>query len=204
MSENENMKPHYWQEARLYLSEKDKILAGLITKFQNESLMKKSDDFIVLIKSIIGQQISVTVANAIYNRLENLTNNINVNNILSENDESLRSIGLSKQKVAYIKNIAEFFTEKQKDFWLDYNREKQGKELLNIKGVGPWTLEMFEIFYLQEADIFPIKDIGLIRSIEKLYGKSYELEKLSKLWSPYRTVATWHLWRSIDPEPVSY
>ncbi|MDJ0660169.1 MAG: DNA-3-methyladenine glycosylase [Crocosphaera sp.] len=203
--------PSYWQEAKEYLRSKDHVLAALIALYPSETMINYHDAFLTLVKAIIGQQISVTAANAIGQRLESLLGKITLENYLETHSESLRQCGLSRQKISYINNIAQAF---QNDIltpqaWANMDDKQVMDQLTSIKGIGPWTAQMFLIFHLHRQDIFPMADLGLINAIQQHYGSKKaltkaEIKELSHQWKPYRTVATWYLWRSLDPVPVQY
>ncbi|MCI5050210.1 MAG: DNA-3-methyladenine glycosylase [Rickettsiales bacterium] len=207
--------PHYWEEAKDYLSAKDEVLGRLISKYSGEGLSSRGDAFYTLARSIVGQQISVKAADSVWNKLENELKlqklSLIPHEFASLSDESLRSCGLSRQKVLYMRNIAQYFIENgsRGDFLHELDDESAIKSLTTIKGVGRWTAEMFLIFHLLRADIFPVDDIGLIRAIEKYYYDGNNIDKKQAFiyrdnWGPYNTVATWYLWRALDPEPVEY
>ena len=205
------MRPKFWNKGKLYLSKKDKVLKSIIDSYPNEYLSININYFHCLLNSIIGQQISVSAASAIKKRFFLLNKNINPTNILEIKNQSFKKVGLSKQKILYIKNIAIFFIE-NKNFIKNinkYNEKKIKEKLISIKGVGEWTVNMFFIFALCKSNILPKKDLGLLKAISLTYKiklpiKDKDLEKLFKKWSPYNTIATWYLWRSLDPIPVIY
>ena len=203
-------KPKYWKQAKLFLSKKDKVLKKLILKYRG-SLKTRKDPFFSLCKSIVGQQISVQAANSVWNKLENKVKRIAPKNISKLNNRQLASCGLSRQKILYLKILSKKFITKE----LDIKKMKKMsdkdaiKYLTQVKGIGVWTAEMFLFFNLMRSDIFPVQDIGLLRGISVNYKTKYppselQLKRFKNKWSPYCTVATWYLWRSIDPEPVSY
>ena len=203
--------PIFWQKAKKALSHKDKKLSKIIESYPHDFLFSKSDPFFTLARSIVGQQISVKAAQSVWNRLENKINKINPKIILKTHSSTLKSLGLSRQKVKYLKNLANAFIEKKIkiNLWNKMNDEEIIQDLIQIKGIGRWTAEMFLIFNLCRADIFPLDDIGMIKGLCKLYKISYPTErekiiKIGKKWKPYRSVATWYLWRSLDPIPVEY
>jgi len=205
------MKPAYWNKGRLYLSKKDSVLKSLISKYPKESLSINNKYFHCLINSIIGQQISVSAATAIKNRFFMLNKNINPKNIIKLNNKTLKDVGLSRQKITYIKNIAKFFIDNNKYVRKinDYSEIEIKERLTKIKGVGPWTVDMFLIFGLGKKDIFPRGDLGFLKAISISYNKKLpisekNLNKLYNKWKPYNTIATWYLWRSLDPLPISY
>ncbi len=211
------MKPDYWSDAISHLSKVDYILCEIIKKNQHQILISKNNPFNTLIKSILGQQISVKAAQSIYGRLlELVENDISPSKITAINKEDLRRIGLSRQKIEYINNISDHFINNPRNtsnsYFLSSSKDEIYTNLIKIKGVGEWTIEMFFIFYMTLPDIMPLKDIGLINAIKKAYNlvnldKKTEYESIlniSDKWRPYRTVATWYLWQMIDDELVEY
>jgi len=206
-------KPQYWQESIDYLSNIDEILGELINKYSQSTLTTRGDALETLMRSIVGQQISVKAAASVWNKIINLLDDIKPENVLLAGFENLRSCGLSKQKAQYILNIAEHFKShniNDESYWYDREFSNIYDELITIKGIGPWTAEMFGMFYLLERDIFPLKDLGIIRAINQIYCVDEEPLKIDQIitisdrWKPYRTVACWYLWRSIDNEAVLY
>ena len=204
--------PAYWQQSKEFLTHTDPKLAKLILEHQQYSISSRGEALETLLRSIVGQQISVQAAASVWGKLEKKIGKIKPENVLLMSFEELKSCGLSKQKVQYIINICNHFINfsiKDHLYWENRSFESIYDELITIKGVGPWTAEMFGMFYLLEKDIFPIKDIGIIRAMNQIYGegKPLDLEKIiaiSETWRPYRSVACWFLWRSIDSEEVLY
>ena len=204
--------PAYWQQSKEFLTHADPKLAKLILEHQQYSISSRGEALETLLRSIVGQQISVQAAASVWGKLEKKIGKIKPENVLLMSFEELKSCGLSKQKVQYIINICNHFinfSNKDHLYWENRSFERIYDELITIKGVGPWTAEMFGMFYLLEKDIFPIKDIGIIRAMNQIYGegKPLDLEKIiaiSETWRPYRSVACWFLWRSIDSEEVLY
>ena len=202
--------PEWWDSAKLELANKDVLLKSLIEEFEEPRLSSRGDLFATLIKSIVGQQISVIAASAVWSRLFDLVGEVNPESILAKTHEELRQVGLSNRKVEYIVGIAEAWTEGLGEIdWEQMSDEEVVQELVKLRGVGRWTVQMLLIFALLRQDVFPIDDIGLIRGMEKLYksGKpleTSELNEISEKWIPYRTMGVWYIWRSIDPEPVEY
>ena len=205
------MKPKFWNKGRLYLSKKDRVLKSIISTYQNEYLSINNNYFHCLLNSIIGQQISVSAANSIKRRFFSLKKNINPISISTIKTKSLREVGLSRQKILYINNISEFFIQNKK-FIKNINKfsEVETREkLISIKGVGEWTTDMFLIFGLGKSNIFPKGDLGFLKAISINYKKNLPLTNnylnlLFNKWTPYNTLATWYLWRSLDPIPISY
>ena len=202
--------PEWWSSAKLELANKDVLLKSLIEEFEEPRLSSRGDLFATLIKSIVGQQISVIAASAVWSRLFDLVGEVNPESILAKTHEELRQVGLSNRKVEYIVGIAEAWTEGLGEIdWEQMSDEEVVQELVKLRGVGRWTVQMLLIFALLRQDVFPIDDIGLIRGMEKLYNsgkplKTSELNEISEKWIPYRTMGVWYIWRSIDPEPVEY
>ena len=199
--------PHYWEEAKIYLSGNDRVMGGIISSYGGETLQKKYDPFITLARSITGQQISVKAADSVWNKLEKNLGKITAKNILKCEEDLLRASGYSKQKVSYLKNIAENFANGNisAELLADMDEETAIKELVKLKGVGRWTAEMFLIFHMMKPDVFPIADLGLQKAIKLHYSTEKDgMLKLAEKWRPYCTVATWYLWRSLDPVPVQY
>ncbi len=212
MIKKKNKKPHYWLNAVKHLQSNDPVLSKLINKHRSKTyLITANSIFITFIKIIIGQQISIEVANSIESKIKKLLGNINPKKILATPDQHLRNCGLSFRKVAYIKGIAEIIKSKSSFF---SNLESMDdmdaiKELVKLYGIGTWSAEMFLIFHFNRPNILPLGDIGLINS----YCKNYKIKrdvfikkisKTRKLWEPYCTVATWYLWRDIDEDVVQY
>ena len=205
------MKPKYWNKGIIHLSNKDKVLKKIIDQFPKQSLNLNDNSFHALINSIIGQQISVSAANSMKKKLFALKRNITPRTIKNIKKIDFKKCGLSKQKILYINNIANFFLENKK-FINEINKADDlyiRENLIQIKGIGNWTVDMFLIFTHGSSNIFPTGDLGFIKAISKHYKKDLPLDdkflsNLLKRWSPYSSVATWYLWRSLDPIPVSY
>ena len=203
-------KPDYWQEACDYLARRDKVMKRLIKQFDPLTFHTRGDPFHTMMRGLVGQQISVKAADTIWGRLESLTKKITPNNVSNVTDQALREIGFSARKVEYARTLEDFFKRRNTmRYWQDKDDATVMHELTSLRGVGRWTAEMFLIFCLRRPDIFPIDDIGLLRAIEQAYHldhrpKGAELAEYHTLWSPYCTVATMYLWRSIDPVEVGY
>ncbi len=203
-------RPSYWPEATAYLSRRDAVMAGLIQRYP-ETLVRRGNSFQTLARAIVGQQISIKAADSVWARLEQAAGEVTPVAIMQLPPDRLQSAGLSRSKANYLQNIAKVYLERSitDDYWQSQPFEQTRKELLAIKGIGQWTVEMFAIFHLHEPDIFSPADIGVQKAIARLYfggepiGKS-ELETFSRRWRPYRTVALWYLWRHLDPVPVIY
>jgi len=204
--------PVYWERAKRILSKRDPVLRKVIKKYKRGFLTTRNDPFFSLCRTIVGQQISTKAADSIWSKVEKkCRKHIVPNRVLKLSSSSLKSAGLSRQKVKYLKNIAKNF--KNKSFNVRELKKMKDEEAINyitkLKGLGIWSAEMFLMFNLNRRDVFPIKDIGLLRAISKNYITSYPpskkfLNKISKLHAGYRTVFTWYMWRSIDPTDVEY
>lgn len=202
------MIPSYWQDAIAYLNCTDKIIAGLIVSYPDEVLTNQGNPFQTLIRAVVGQQISVKAAEAIWQRLTEQFETISPSQFLTVEVEQIRQCGLSRQKIDYIMAIARAFEEETltPSRWEKMSDEEVASQLIKIRGIGKWTAEMFLIFHLHRPDIFPLTDLGLLNAIQLHYGSltKSEILTLSQQWQPYRTVATWFLWRSLDPLTVQY
>ena len=205
------IKPVFWLKAKKYLKKKDKKLGFIIDSYPDDFLFSKSDPFLTLARSIVGQQISVKAAQSVWNKLIIKIGKVSPEIIKKTHSNKLKSAGLSRQKVLYLKNLADAFNNKKVKInsWVKMSDEEIILDLIKIKGIGRWTAEMFLIFNLCRADVFPLEDIGMIKGLCKLYNLKYPLsrkkiEKIGNKWKPYRSVATWYLWRLLDPIPVEY
>ncbi len=207
-----NKPPKYWYKAKKALSKKDPVIKKIIIKYNKGFLTTRNDPFFSLCRTIVGQQISTKAADSIWLKFENkCKKKIVPKNVIKLSFASLRSAGLSRQKISYLKNISKSF--KNKSFSVKDLKKMSDEEAINyitkLKGLGIWSAQMFLMFNLNRPDIFPTKDIGLIRAISKNYKTSYPpsekfLNKISKLHLGYRSVFTWYMWRSIDPVDVEY
>ena len=202
------MIPFYWQDAITYLTAQDQVIAGLIDSYPDAVLKHQGNPFLTLVRAVVGQQISLKAAEKIWQRLEAQLPTISPSRCLALRDEQLRQCGLSRQKISYLKAIArgfeaEILTPNQ---WETMSDQEVITQLRGIKGIGQWTAEMFLIFHLHRPDILPLSDLGLLKAIQLHYGNLTKVEILSlgQVWQPYRTVATWYLWRSLDPVTVQY
>jgi len=194
-----------------YLGERDKTLLEIINKIGTCTLTPNNDYFSSLTRIIINQQLSIKAGNAIYTRLLDSTGRLNPSSVMSLHDQDFRKIGISKKKQLYIKNLAELFILGKIDF--NIILKLSDEEILNIlqeiKGIGKWSAEMFLIFSLNRMDILPLKDIGLLRSFQMNYnfGKDNlqdSIIRISNKWRPYRTIAVWYLWQSINEKKVVF
>ena len=204
--------PEYWNKAKKHLSKKDRIMKNLINKYSDSNLTSRKDVFYSLCKSIIGQQISVAAANSVFLKFKKKCNKkINAKKVSNLTFAQLKSCGLSRQKVLGIKSLAKQTLEKSFNPKLikKMNDEEAINYLSNLKQIGRWSAEMILLFTYNRSNIWPVQDIGLLRAISKNYKKKYLppenfVNLLKKRYTPYCSVATWYLWRSIDPEPIQY
>ena len=210
-----NKKPKYWNTGKKYLSKKDKVMSCLIKKYKSPSetvLTTRKDIFYSLCKSIIGQQISVAAANSVFLKFKKkCKNKINAKTITKLSSIQLKKCGLSRQKVKGIKSLAKQILDKSFNPKLipKMSDEEAIIYLSQLRQIGRWSAEMILLFTYNRSNIWPIQDIGLLRAISKNYKKKYLppisfINTLKKKFYPYCSVATWYLWRSIDPEPIQY
>ena len=207
--------PKYWNTAKKYLSKKDKVMSSLIKKYNSPSeiiLTSRKDVFYSLCKSIIGQQISVAAANSIFLKFQKkCKDKINAKMVFKLSTSQIKSCGLTKQKVKGIKSLAKQTLDKSFNPRLinKMSDEEAIIYLSQLKQIGRWSAEMILLFTYNRSNIWPIQDIGLLRGISKNYKKQYlpsesYVKLLNKRFTPYCSVATWYIWRSIDPEPIQY
>ena len=205
------MTPHYWQQAAEQLSETDPIMARLIASHPDASLVSRGDPFLTLVRSIVGQQISVRAADTIWLRLQEAVKKISPPAILACPTETLRQCGLSTRKTEYLFDLATHFGTGQVHTgrWPSMSDAEIISELTAVRGIGVWTVEMLLIFNQLRPDVFPLDDIGLQKAVARNYLSGErphrsELARIGERWRPWRSVATWYLWRSLDPVPVAY
>ena len=197
-----------WEVATKELSRNDPVIMKIIKLYSGDKMQLKNNAFLTLVRSVVGQQISVKAADSVWKKLEELCrDSIEPERIKSFSEDELRSAGLSRSKANYIQNIAK--SDILEINWSNLDDEEAIDLLCKIKGIGRWTAEMFLIFHLARPNILPLGDIGLIKAIELNYNNGEkmtkeELETYGQKWSPWCTVATWYLWRSLDPIPVNY
>ena len=203
--------PSYWNDASRDLASRDAILKILIRNHEGPQLQNRSDAFMILARSIIGLQISVQTAEGVWQKLLESVGSLGPATIVRMDPSKLRGCGLSSKKSAYLIDLAEHFLDGSLDIarWSDHDDEQLIAELTKVKGIGRWTAEMFLIFFMMRPNILPVDDIGLQRAMSLNYNNGKPLSKLkmrqiSNEWQPWRTVATWYLWRSLDPIPVEY
>ena len=205
-------KPIYWNKAKRILSKKDTVMKKLINNYKDGSLTTRNDVFFSLCKSIIGQQISVAAANSVFLKFKKkCKNKINAKTVNKLSFNSLKRCGLSRQKVKGIKDLAKRTLNKSfKPSLIRKMTDEEAIEYLSeLRQIGRWSAEMILLFTFNRSNIWPLQDIGLLRAISNNYKKKYFppkifLKRLYKKFTPYCSVATWYLWRSIDNEPIQY
>jgi DNA-3-methyladenine glycosylase II len=205
------MIPHYWPEAASQLAANDPVMAGLVERYAGMGLSSRGDAFGTLARSIVGQQISVKAADAVWGRFVAAVGAVTPAAVLVKGPTGLTDCGLSKRKIEYVVDLAGHFASGriEPERWTDMGDEAIIAELVDVRGIGRWTAEMFLIFNLMRPDIFPLDDLGLQRAVFEHYFAGEKqprriLADLAEGWRPWRTVATWYLWRSLDPMPVEY
>ena len=205
-------KPSYWNKAKSILSKKDKVMKNLINSYKDGALITRNDVFFSLCKSIIGQQISVAAANSVFSKFKkSCKGKITAKNVNKLSSQTLKKCGLSGQKVRGIKDLAKkIITKEFKPHLIKKMTDEEAIEYLsNLRQIGRWSAEMILLFTFNRSNIWPLQDIGLLRAISNNYKKRYFppktfLNKLYKRFTPYCSVATWYLWRSIDNEAIQY
>ncbi len=204
-------KPAFWADARKHLMKKDRVLKRLIPRFGDACLQSRGDPFATLARSIVGQQISVRAAQTVWDRFAKLPQQMTPARVLTLKVDDMRAAGLSARKVEYLVDLSLHFENGtlHLDDWAQMDDEAIITELIAIRGIGRWTAEMFLIFHLMRPDVLPLDDVGLINGISRNYfsGESVsrsDAREVGAAWAPYRSVATWYIWRSLDPEPVAY
>ena len=213
------MKPRYWDEAVQELSRRDRVLRRLIRRYPGIHLKRRSDPFTTLARAIVGQQISVKAADTIWRRFVALVEGapqrgfprLAPQRVVAQTLEPLRGCGLSQGKAGYLRDLADHFASGRLDprQWKKLDDEALIAALVDVKGIGRWTAEMFLMFHELRPDVLPVDDIGLQRAIAEQYNGGERLPReamfaVADAWRPWRSVATWYLWRSLDPIPVEY
>lgn len=205
------MTPAYWTQATQELAARDTVMQQLIAQFADASLESRGCAFTTLARSIVGQQISIKAAESIWQKVICAIPDLTPHSIALAEQELLRTCGLSARKVAYLKDLSQHFREGdlKETAWQDLDDETIIRQLIQVKGIGRWTAEMFLIFHLHRPDVLPLDDIGLQRAVSLYYFDKQAVDKntlieTAKTWQPWRSVATWYLWRSLDPLPVAY
>ena len=205
------MKPEYWDRARRALARRDAVLAAIIRARPRVHLARRGEPFMTLARAIVGQQISVKAAQSVWDRVVACVGETTPQGILSRPRSELRACGLSDRKVEYIADLARRFADGHVHVhrWPEMSDEEIIADLVHVRGIGRWTAEMFLIFNLLRPDVFPLDDLGLQKAIRLAYFRNRKVSvktmlRLGAGWQPWRSVATWYLWRSLDPLPVEY
>ena len=200
-----------FRSACQHLMKKDRVMRKLIPKFGDARLVTRGDAFVTLARSIVGQQISVKAAQSVWDRFASLSRRITPSNVLKMNVDDMRGAGLSARKVEYLVDLALHFQDGKLSLkkWVDMDDEAIIEELIAVRGIGRWTAEMFLIFHLMRPNVLPLDDVGLINGISKNYFSGDVVSRsdardVAVAWAPYCSVATWYIWRSLDPLPVTY
>ena len=203
--------PEYWEEACKHLAKKDRVMRRLIPQFGDASLQSRGDAFVTLARSIVGQQISVKAAQSVWDKVAVLPRKMTPANVLKLKVDDMRAAGLSARKVEYLVDLSLHFDGGllSTSQWASMSDDAIIDELVAIRGIGRWTAEMFLIFYLLRPNVLPLDDVGLINGISRNYfsGEAVsrsEAREVAAAWAPYCSVATWYIWRSLDPLPVEY
>jgi DNA-3-methyladenine glycosylase II len=203
--------PDYWEEACRHLSKKDRVMKRLIPKFGDACLESRGDAFTTLARSVVGQQISVKAAQSVWDKFAALPRKLTPANVLKLKVDDMRGAGLSARKIEYLVDLALHFDSGMVhvDSWKDMSDELIIEELVAIRGIGRWTAEMFLIFHLMRPNVLPVDDLGLLNGISVNYFSGDPVSRsdardVAVAWAPYCSVATWYIWRSLDPVPVAY
>jgi len=203
--------PKYWRRATRELAARDAVLADLIARNRGLTLGLRGDAFQTLARAIVGQQISVKAAQSVWDRLVVNVGAVAPDRLAQVEVKSLRAAGLSGRKAEYIQDLAHHFLERSVDAtsWPALPDEIVIEQLTSVRGIGRWTAEMFLIFSLGRPDVLPVADLGLKRAMSLSYNRGREVSErrmrlIAKSWEPWRSVATWYMWRSLDPIPVEY
>jgi DNA-3-methyladenine glycosylase II len=205
------MKPEYWDRAKRALARRDPVMAGIMRSHPKVFMMRRGEPFMTLARAIVGQQISVKAAQSVWDRFAACVGEVTPRNVLLKERPVLRACGLSDRKTEYIADLAQHFADGRIHVhrWPQMSDEEIIAELVEVRGIGRWTAEMFLMFNLLRPDVFPVDDLGLQKGIRVSYFKNRKIalstmRRLGETWRPWRSVATWYLWRSLDPLPVEY
>jgi DNA-3-methyladenine glycosylase II len=205
------MKPEYWDRAKRALARRDPVMAAIIRTHPKVFLARRGEAFMTLARAIVGQQISVKAAQSVWDRFAACVGEVTPEGVLARERPVLRACGLSDRKTEYIADLARHFADGAIHLqrWPQMSDEEIIAELVEVRGIGRWTAEMFLIFNLLRPDVFPLDDLGLQKAIRISYYRKRKvslnaMRRLGEGWRPWRSVATWYLWRSLDPLPVEY
>ncbi len=205
------MKPEYWDRAKRALAKRDPVMADIMRGHPKVFMMRRGEPFMTLARVIVGQQISVKAAQSVWDRFAACVGEVTPQKVLLKERPVLRACGLSDRKTEYIADLAQHFADGKIHVqrWPQMSDEQIIAELVEVRGIGRWTAEMFLMFNLLRPDVFPLDDLGLQKGICLAYYKRRKvslrtMRRLGETWRPWRSVATWYLWRSLDPLPVEY
>ena len=205
------VKPDYWNRAKRALARRDPVMGAIMRAHPKVFLAPRGDPFLTLARAIVGQQISVKAAQSVWDRVLACVGEVTPEKVLLKERPLLRACGLSDRKTEYIADLAQHFANGAIHVhrWPEMSDEDIIAELSEVRGIGRWTAEMFLIFNLLRPDVFPLDDLGLQKGIRLAYFRKRKvalstMRKLGEGWRPWRSVATWYLWRSLDPVPVEY
>ena len=211
MKPDVKVKPHYWDKAKRSLARNDPVMAGIIGRHPRVHLVPRGEPFHTLARAIVGQQISVAAAQSVWNRFSGVAVEIVPERILELKATQMRACGLSERKCEYISDLARRFADGEVHVhkWPGMDDEEVIADLVQVRGIGRWTAEMFLMFNLLRPDVFPLGDLGLQKGLRIAYhgGRKVSLRTMKsrgETLRPWRSVATWYLWRSLDPVPVEY
>jgi DNA-3-methyladenine glycosylase II len=203
--------PDFWEDACKHLMKKDRVMKRLIPQFKDSSLQTRGDAFVTLARSIVGQQISVKAAQTVWDRFAVLPKKMTPRNVLKLKVDDMRAAGLSARKVEYLVDLSLNFDNNSLTLqrWDAMDDEEIIAQLVAIRGIGRWTAERFLIFHMLRPNVLPLDDVGLINGISRNYfsGEAVsrsDAREVAAAWAPYCSVATWYIWRSLDPAPVAY
>ena len=203
--------PDYWDDACKHLVKRDRVMKRLIPQFGDACMQSRGDAFTTLARSIVGQQISVKAAQSVWDKFVKLPRKMTAANVLKLKVDDMRAAGLSVRKVEYLVDLALHFDSGavSADSWHGMEDDAIIAELVGIRGIGRWTAEMFLMFHMLRPNILPLDDVGLINGISKCYFSGEvvsrsDAREVAQAWQPYCSVATWYIWRSLEPLPVAY
>ena len=206
-----DVKPNYWDRAKRALAKRDPVMGAIMRAHPKIFLARRGEAFLTLARAIVGQQISVKAAQSVWDRFAACVGEVTPRNVLLKERPVLRACGLSDRKTEYIADLAQHFADGRIHVhrWPQMSDEQIIAELVEVRGIGRWTAEMFLMFNLLRPDVFPLDDLGLQKGIRVSYFRNRKIalstmRRLGETWRPWRSVATWYLWRSLDPLPVEY
>jgi DNA-3-methyladenine glycosylase II len=205
------MKPDYWDKAKRSLARRDPVMAEIMRRHPRVHIVRRGEPFHTLSRAIVGQQISVKAAQSVWNKFVLVVPSLNPEEVLKVKAKDMRACGFSERKCEYISDLARRFADGHVHVhrWPEMSDEEVIADLVQVRGIGRWTAEMFLMFNLMRPDVLPLDDLGLQKAIRLAYFKGRKISpktmaRVGAAWQPWRTVASWYLWRSLDPLPVEY